>query len=51
MLGHKALWDSWMTQWGPKPVPALHECGTNDRFVPITLPGGARAKRRSGVTA
>ena len=46
MLGHKALWDSWMTQWGPKPVPALHQGRRGDRRVAITLPGGGEIARR-----
>ncbi len=49
MLGHKALWDSWKTQWGPKPVSALNESRTDRRFVPITLPGSGEAARRAGL--
>ena len=51
MLGHKALWDSWMTQWGPKPVSAFHEARARDRFVPITLPGRGALKPRDRATA
>jgi len=49
MFGREKLWGSWMNQWGPAPLPALHDADISDRSVPITLARRRDAKTRIGT--